>query len=177
MFMLMLMLLRADMEDLLAREQVLHIMLTAILITCLLLLIAMLSHLGILLRHHRPTLITTVAMIIILVTTVVVGLAIPFHLQPIRPSTIDLTMDLLHRLDFMTRLQRRREHLLLEILELPLLQHAHRLMSFELEDVLAKRVGMCSPVRFVVLEPYELAPISHFFYAIDASSSTASALP
>jgi hypothetical protein len=85
------MLIRADM-DLLAR--VLNIMLTAILITGLLLLIGLRSHLGIPLRHrHRPTMIT-VAMIIILVA----GLAI--HRRHIR--RVALTMDPLHLLDSMT---------------------------------------------------------------------------
>jgi hypothetical protein len=121
------MLIRADM-DLLAR--VLNIMLTAMLITGLLLLIAMLSHLGILL-HRRPTMIT-VAMIII-----IAGLAI--HRLHIRPTSA-LTMDPLQLLDITTLPSR--EHLLrLETSELPLLQHALRLMLFELEDVLAKRVG------------------------------------
>lgn len=120
------MLIRADM-DLLAR--VLNIMLTAILITGLLLLIAMLSHLGILLRR-RPNMIT-VAMIII-----IAGLAI--HRLHIRP-TIALTMGRLHLLDIMAL--QSREHHLLETLELPLPPHALRLMLFELEDVLAKRVG------------------------------------
>jgi hypothetical protein len=83
------MLIRADM-DLLAR--VLNIMLTAILITGLLLLIGLRSHLGIPLRH-RPTMIT-VAMIIILVA----GLAI--HRRHIR--RVALTMDPLHLLDSMT---------------------------------------------------------------------------